>query len=175
MSWTEFKRLTEGFADPCISLIGLEESIKDELQQGDFELIITGTNRRTSETGKYIKKYLLMKSTLIQKELFNEIPSRIDTNLSDHEYRVMKNSGELRIQKHRVLSSKDTYALILKIHNFIKYLKVRSVLVISSSYLIGQLNYFYNYFDLKDQIFDIYVGEKYEIGGWLKGFEVNIF
>ena len=74
--------------------------------------------------------------------------------------------------KNRILSSQDTLKLVLKINEYLTNVGYENILVVSSSYLIGQLNYFYNYFDIKKEIFDIEIGKKHEIGGWLKGFEI---
>lgn len=50
MSWGQFKDLTEGRADPDISMDGLADAINSAITGERVELIVTGTKRRTVET-----------------------------------------------------------------------------------------------------------------------------
>lgn len=173
MTWENFKSLTEGNADPDISYDGIENVIKSEIISNNIEQIITGTKLRTINTADKIIKHLHLSINIYSHHLFDEIPSIIEQNVSESQFKSMQENGRLEIIKHRTLNNKESLVRLQLIDEFIRNSIYNNILIVSSSYLIGLLNYFYYFFD-KTQKFNIEEAKKYEIGGWLKGFDIKI-
>ena len=174
MSLGQFKDLTEGSANPGISMDGLADTINSEIAGERYELIVTGTKRRSIETGQKVKELRQIPAAILKEEMFDEIPSVIDQEISVEQFNLMKSRRKLEVKTHRILLNSEVLNRIEVIEGFLKSRREDRVLVISSSYIIGVLNYWFNVIGRDRDRFDAQEGGLYEIGGWLKGIQVTI-
>lgn len=173
ITWNNFKLLTEGRADPDISYDGIENVITEEIKLTTVDQVITGTKIRTINTANKIIKHLQLSPEVLSNQLIDEIPSVIEQNISEDQFKSMQRNGKLEVNKHRILNDEESLDRLLRIDGLIRNSKHNNILIVSSSYLIGLLNYFYNFFE-HYQNFRVKEAKKYEIGGWLKGFSIQI-
>lgn len=162
MSFDNYVALAEGRVDPHTNA-DLNQYLNDNFKKIDFseyDVILTSNTNRGIETAQHIKQFYSLNIEIIPNELFNEIPS------------IVEGSDKSNVRKHRVL---DKEGNIKRIKDIDKYLNKREeidILIISHSYLIGQLNYFYNILNRDIKKYDEVQADSFEIGGYLKGFTV---
>jgi phosphohistidine phosphatase SixA len=173
MNASEFLDLTEGRANPGIEKDSVEKFLFSEFEYSpDWEIILTSNKLRTIESAKSIKKYFNLDIPIVSDDLFDEIPSKVFNPPKESDWSEMKRNGSAHLDKKRVLDTAGTLERIMEIEEYIKNIKAEKILVVSHSYLIGQLNYWFNFIDRDANMFDSEVAKKYEIGGYLKGFKI---
>jgi broad specificity phosphatase PhoE len=176
LNLTQYKALTEGKADPSIKS-DISSYLENTLVKENlinFEIILTSELLRTKETAKAIDKHFSLALTIEANNIFNEIPSEFTRDLSEEEYLKIKEGGKVENFKKRVLNKEQKIEKLKEIDIFLKQRRETEILVISHSFLIGQLNYFYNIIHRDVDRYSEFESEKYEIGGYLKGFSVEI-
>lgn len=162
MSFDNYVALAEGRVDPHIN-DDIDKYLNDNSKTIDFsnyDLILTSNTHRGIETALHIKQLYSLNIEILQNELFNEIPS------------IVEGSNRSNIKKHRALDGEGKINRIKDIDKYLNGREEKSILIISHSYLIGQLNYFYNILNCDIKKYDEVQADFFEIGGYLKGFTV---
>jgi hypothetical protein len=106
--------------------------------------------------------------------VFDEIPLKILDDFTEAEWEGVKKKGVLNVKKVRVLTDQEKLKRIKEIDKYLLKLSGKEILVISHSYLIGLLNYWFNVAKRDLGSFNFNEMEKHEIGGVLKGFTISI-
>ena len=170
MSLRDFLDLSEGRADPEIGHdITNFLSTYDQIKLGNPNIIYTSTFRRTQQSATAIRSFLKINVPIVQNSLFNEIPSKVLTVPTDEEFNSMKRIGKLSIKKERVLGPRKMLERLTNIRDFLTATSETEILCISHSYLIGQINYFFNVIHGNVNEYDPGEAIKYERGGVLEG------
>jgi len=176
LSLAQYKSLVEGKADPRIKSDNssyLEKNIvRNHLT--NYEIILTSDLLRTKQTAETINKYFSLGLTIESNHIFNEIPSKFTRDFTEEEFLQMKEGKRVQDYKKRVLNKDQKIERLKDIDLFLKQRKEKEILVISHSSLIGQLNYFYNIICRDYNRYSEQDADKYEIGGFIKGFSVEI-
>lgn len=175
MSLMEYIDFTEGRSDPSIDS-NIQSYLKRTFSRDDlvnYQIIITSNRTRTAQTAESIKDYFHLDIPIVSSSLFDEIPSIILRRPTAKEWSLMVNSDKLNIDKRRVLNREEKIKRLENIDYFIQNLAFEDILVISHSYLIGQLNYFYKVINRIKENFEEEQANKYEIGGYLNGFQTH--
>jgi len=171
MSLKEFVDLTEGRADPEIETGFGPEFLELPRDIKSAEFLLVGTKKRTQQSAIAINKFLNLNIPTISSLLFDEIPSRILTIPTEREFETMKTKEKLTVKKQRVMGNEDKVIRLMEIDKYLSELPYSQILVISHSYLIGLLNYWFNIIKRRPKSFDGKMADNHEIGGWLRGFD----
>ena len=172
MNLEEYKSLTEGTIDPNINSDIFEFLIKNFNKDSfnKYEIIFTSDYLRTKETAESINNYFSLGLKIEPNRILNEIPSRFIRDFKEKDYLQIQQGNRIEKYKERVLNKKQKIKRLKEIDKFLQERKEKSILIISHSYLIGQLNYFYNIINRNTDKYSEIDSEQYEIGGYLQGF-----
>jgi len=173
MSLQQFPDLNTGKTDPEIDSSINNYLKENKLDFSNFEVVLTSSKRRTKETAEAINRYSGKPLEIIPLSCLDEIPSRFVKIPADEEFEEMKQKSALNINKERVLNKDKKIKRIEEIEKEISKLSYSRILVISHSYLIGLLNYWFNIINRDKKRFDVVKADKHEIGGVMEGFEVS--
>jgi len=175
MNLSQYTLLTEGKINPKIDTdiynFLSKNFTKDQFK--DYEIVLTSDFIRTNETAEAIIQHFSLGLDIESNPLLNEIPSKITSKLSEEYFLQMKHNQRLSINKRRILDRKKKIKRLTDIDTFVRAQPQNNILIISHSYLIGQLNYFYN---ILQKNLDSYIesdADKYEVGGYIKGFSIK--
>ncbi len=169
----QFVNFTEGRIDPEIDQ-SLGKFLVNNPLSKTADLIICGSLRRSIQTAEIISKSFANNPPLISNQLFDEIPQIIMEKLSEPQFEAMKLNKKLQVKKKRVLNTREKLSRIMKIDNYLATLPESKILIVTHSYLIGLLNYWYAVIDRNRTTFNVNDAEHNELGGVLKGFTVRI-
>jgi broad specificity phosphatase PhoE len=174
MSIDEFADFNEGKLDPKIDS-SINSFLSDNpLMIGKPELIVASTWRRTVETAKAINKFWGDGLPILSSALFDEVSSKVVVRPTAKEWEAMRTKGVLEVKKIRSMNNEGKRRRVLEIDRFLENLPYDRILVVSHSYLIGLLNYWFKVAKRNTKSIDENELEKHEIGGVLDGFSATL-
>lgn len=172
MDLEQYKSLTESKVDPNINS-DIFDFLKKNFNKDSFnkyEIIFTSDYLRTQQTAESINKYFSLELNIEPNKIFNEIFSRFIRDFKEKDYLQIQQGNRVQKYKERVLNKKQKIKRLKEVDKFLQERKEKNILIISHSYLIGQLNYFYNIINRNTKEYSEIDSEQYEIGGYLQGF-----